>query len=95
LSGLAHSWKTWTARKINAHLERTGSVWQREYHDRYIRDEVHLSNAIRYMEQDPVKAGLCQNAADWLFGSAHPLWKRRDSAATSARPNGGRKSSHT
>jgi len=27
LSGILHSWKTWTAKQINAHLGRTGAVW--------------------------------------------------------------------
>jgi REP element-mobilizing transposase RayT len=74
LSGLVQSWKTWTARKINQHLERTGPVWQREYHDRYIRDADHGANVTRYIEQNPVKAGLCAEAKAWRWGSA---WEHR------------------
>ncbi len=70
LGRIVHSWKTWTAKKINAHLGRTGTVWQREYHDRYIRDGEHLANVTRYIEQNPVKAGLCEEAKDWRWGSA-------------------------
>ena len=70
LGGIVHSWKTWTAKEINAHLGRTGSVWQREYHDRYIRDGEHLANVTRYIEQNPVKAGLCSEATEWRWGSA-------------------------
>jgi len=70
LGSLVQSWKTWTAKKINVHLGRTGTVWQREYHDRYIRDGEHLANVTRYIEQNPVKAGLCAEAKDWRWGSA-------------------------
>ena len=70
LGGIVHSWKTWTARKINDHLGRTGVVWQREYHDRYIRDAEHLANVTRYIEQNPVEAGLCADATAWRWSSA-------------------------
>ncbi|MBB5031383.1 REP-associated tyrosine transposase [Prosthecobacter vanneervenii] len=69
LGGIVHSWKTWTAKQINAHLGRSGTVWQREYHDRFIRDADHLTNVTRYIEQNPVKAGLCGEASDWRWSS--------------------------
>ena len=71
LGGIVHSWKTWTAKKINAHLGRVGTVWQRDYHDRYIRDGEHLARVTRYIEQNPVKAGLCAESKDWRWGSAN------------------------
>jgi REP-associated tyrosine transposase len=70
LGSILHSWKTWTARKINAQLQRAGAVWQREYHDRYVRDGEHLANVTKYIEQNPVKAGLCAEAKAWRWGSA-------------------------
>jgi REP element-mobilizing transposase RayT len=38
LSGIAHSWKSFTANKANAILERKGNFWMQEYYDRYIID---------------------------------------------------------
>ena len=70
LAGLAHSWKTWTARRANALLNQTGPFWQQEYHDRFIRDCDHLANVVRYIEQNPVKAGLCARPEDWRWSSA-------------------------
>ncbi len=70
LGSIVQSWKIFTAKEINAHLGRTGMVWQREYHDRYIRDAEHLANVTRYIEQNPVKAGLCSEARQWRWGSA-------------------------
>ena len=70
LAQIMHSWKTYTARAANKLLHREGSFWQREYYDRYMRDERHLAGAIAYVEQNPVKAGLVARAEDWPFGSA-------------------------
>ena len=45
-------------------------MWFEEYFDRAIRDEVHFETARRYIEDNPVKAGLCRQPSDWLFSSA-------------------------
>ncbi|HZS48873.1 MAG TPA: transposase [Blastocatellia bacterium] len=71
LSQIAHSWKSYTASECNKILERKGEFWQREPFDRYIRNEQHYNNAIRYIENNPIKAGLCHNPEDWPWSSAH------------------------
>jgi REP element-mobilizing transposase RayT len=45
-------------------------LWQRDYWDRYIRDERHYAAAKEYIEQNPVKAGLVTVAGEWSWGSA-------------------------
>ncbi len=45
-------------------------VWHREYWDRFIRNEEHLENARDYIRNNPVKAGLVQNSAEWPWSSA-------------------------
>lgn len=45
-------------------------LWQRDYWDRYIRDERHYAAAKKYIEQNPVKAGLVAVAGEWPWGSA-------------------------
>ena len=67
---LVHSWKSFSAQRCNKLLGRKGHFWQREYHDRYIRDAAHLQNAIRYITENPVKACLVSNALEWPLGSA-------------------------
>jgi len=42
-------------------------LWPREYWDRYIRNEKHLRATIAYIEQNPVKADLCSNEAEWRW----------------------------
>jgi putative DNA methylase len=81
LNQIAHSWKSFTANECNRALERKGEFWQRESHDRYIRSEQHFSNTVRYIEDNPVKAGLCLTAEDWTWSSA---WFRREAGSRDA-----------
>ena len=70
MSEIAHSWKSFTANECNKVLERTGKFWERDPFDRYIRNEKHYRNAIAYIENNPVKAGLCGKPEDWRWSSA-------------------------
>lgn len=72
LSGILHSWKSFTALRANRHLGRAGQpFWQTESYDGLIRDEKHLARACDYTERNPVAAGLCEQPEDWPWGSAH------------------------
>ncbi len=70
LAGVVHAWKSFTAHQLNKLLKRSGAVWQREYHDRFIRDADHFANALRYIEENPVQARLVLRKEDWLWSSA-------------------------
>jgi REP element-mobilizing transposase RayT len=70
LSDIVRSWKSFTSRRANVLLGRSGPFWHADYFDRYMRDEEHLARTIEYVEQNPVKAGLIDIAADWLWSSA-------------------------
>jgi putative transposase len=71
LAELLHTWKSFTGKAINRLLGERGAVWQPDYYDRFIRDEPHLAAAIAYVENNPVKAGLCTKAEEWRWGSAY------------------------
>ncbi len=58
LEKMLQSWKTFSARRINAFLGREGSLWQRSYFDRLVRDERHFANCVRYIRRNPEKANL-------------------------------------
>ena len=64
------SLKSFTSNEVNNILKRSGTLWMPDYHDRYIRDEEHFAAAARDIENNPVKAGLCPQPADWKFSSA-------------------------
>lgn len=70
LSGIVHSWKSYTAKKINSALQRQGQLWMPDCFDRYIRDEAHFARAMRYVDCNPVKAGMCEKPEDWPWGGA-------------------------
>jgi len=91
LAEIVHSWKSFTANQANRILGRTGEFWQREYYDRFIRDERHLRAAIEYIENNPVKAGLARSPEEWRFSSAYARRalqsakeRRQDAGAPSA-----------
>jgi len=65
---LLRGWKSFTSRKINSLLGRDGSLWQRDYFDRLVRDEKHFANCVRYIRRNPVKARL-QNGQYILYES--------------------------
>jgi REP element-mobilizing transposase RayT len=69
LGSILHSWKSYTANEVNKLLRRTGALWEPEYHDRFIRDERHLKNAINYVHENPVKARLVKQAELWRWSS--------------------------
>jgi putative transposase len=70
LSGLIKKWKGRSAQMANEVIRRAGRFWQQDYYDTVIRDSGHLSRAIRYAEQNPVKAGLVLDSKSWGWGSA-------------------------
>jgi len=70
LSTIMKSLKSYTSHEANKILGRSGQFWMEDYFDRYIRDTKHFANAIAYVENNPVKAGLCIRPEDWPFSSA-------------------------
>jgi REP element-mobilizing transposase RayT len=71
LADIVHSWKSFTANRINKLLERSGQLWARDYFDRYIRDEAHYWAAVHYIEENPVNARLAPSRTGWQWSSAH------------------------
>ena len=75
LGKLLKAWKGASANAVNRLLGRSGEMWQADYWDRYMRDETHFRKACRYIESNPVKAGLVRAAAEWPFSSANRKWR--------------------
>ncbi len=57
------------ARKINVAHGWIGHLWQGRFHS-FVMDETHLHAAVRYVELNPVRAGLCSRPDDWRWSSA-------------------------
>jgi REP element-mobilizing transposase RayT len=71
LASTVKSIKGSSAHAANRLLNRTGSrFWAKDYFDRRIRDREHEGRVTRYIENNPVKAGLCDSVQDWPRSSA-------------------------
>jgi putative DNA methylase len=68
---ILHSWRSYTANKINEAVGREGRLWQRGAFDRYIRDRRHFFYAQCYIWLNPVRAGLVDDPYDWPWSSIH------------------------
>ncbi|MCM8531273.1 MAG: transposase, partial [Lentisphaeraceae bacterium] len=76
LSKVIHSWKSYSShqilvlendRRAAGAPDKLNNFWQREYWDRFIRDEKHFHSAINYILNNPVNAGLVQDSKKWPY----------------------------
>jgi type I restriction enzyme R subunit/putative DNA methylase len=77
LGKVVQSWKRHTTRESRSVLAQQGGeglitdgLWQKDYWDRFVRDEQHLERVVSYIDNNPVSAGLVDRAELWPFGSA-------------------------
>jgi molybdopterin converting factor subunit 1 len=57
LAEIFHSWKSFTANRINRRLGQTGSFWQHESYDHIVRNESAMHVIRRYIRENPSKVG--------------------------------------
>src|SRR5439155_5027767 len=55
---IVYSLNRFTGTKCNRHLRRRGPFWQKESYDHWVRDPDEMERIIRYIDENPVKAGL-------------------------------------
>ncbi|MGK0364500.1 MAG: putative transposase [Saprospiraceae bacterium] len=68
LSKIMHSFKLFSAREANIIIKRTGeSFWADESYDHYVRSRREFKEQVRYVLNNPVKAGLVEKWTDWRF----------------------------
>ena len=68
---ITHWVKGATARAANLLLGRTGQVfWQDESDDHWVRNGPELEKKVRYIEWNPVRAGLASVLEGWPWSSA-------------------------
>ena len=74
-----------TAREANLLLNRVGEpFWQRESYDRWIRSVEEFAKVTRYIERNPVTAGLVSTAEEHRWSSAWPGWAKAEAEASVA-----------
>jgi putative transposase len=64
-------------RRINFREKWRGYLWQGRFVS-FVMDEPYLLAAARYVELNPVRAGLVTDAAEWPYSSARPHLSGRD-----------------
>jgi REP element-mobilizing transposase RayT len=64
--------KGFTAHQANDVLGRRGPFWQDESYDHLIRDDQQFRRVQRYIEHDPVRAGLAASPEQFAWSSATP-----------------------
>ncbi len=55
LSQILHTWKSFTANRLQRLFARTGSVWQDESYDHLIRDQRDYEQKARYVLENPLR----------------------------------------
>jgi REP-associated tyrosine transposase len=65
LSSIMHSLKRNTARRANEILYRSGPFWEHESFDHYIRNQSEFNRIIKYVLENPVRAGLVTSWLEW------------------------------
>jgi putative transposase len=71
LPSITKSIKNYSARRANEILGRMGyPFWQEESYDHWIRDRHEFEKVVRYIEENPVTAGLVSRPQDWRWSSA-------------------------
>jgi len=70
MAQLLNAWKGFTAKQANKVLGRRGKLWQDGYWDTFMRDAQHEQRTRKYIEENPVKAGLVAARKEWPWSSA-------------------------
>ena len=73
------------AGQIHARERRSGHFWQGRF-GCVAMNEDHLAAAVRYVAMNPVRAGLCERAADWPWSSTATLLGIDEDGVTRAGP---------
>ncbi|HVV98728.1 MAG TPA: transposase [Planctomycetaceae bacterium] len=71
LAEIMHSLKSYTAHEANKLLRRSGSFWQHESYDHWIRDEDELERIVEYINANPISAGFDRRSHEYLWCAAH------------------------
>jgi REP element-mobilizing transposase RayT len=82
LSSVLHSWKGFTGTQIRRGLGGAGAIWQKESYDHVIRDAADWAAQVRYVAENPERAGLVGWPWVWRCGERvpPPSWGREDTA---------------
>lgn len=67
LDVIMKSLKGYTAWEANRSLGRKGTFWQPESYDHVVRNEAQFHRILKYVLENPIKAGLVKDWRDWKW----------------------------
>ncbi len=67
LPGIMKSIKGFTSREINRGRGVQGTLWESEYEDRILRSDYEIEQKLRYVAENPVRAGLVGKPGEYPF----------------------------
>lgn len=71
LSRITKAIKNFSARQANTPLGRAGQpFWQDESYDHWVRCPTKLEKIVKYIERNPLAAGLVERPENWRWSSA-------------------------
>jgi putative transposase len=75
-------WMQWLltahVRRYHQHHRSSGHVWQGRFKAFPIEQDDHLLTVLRYVERNPLRAGLVEQAESWRWSSLHH-WRTNSS----------------
>lgn len=61
------TWKSVSSRQLGANHQATGPVWQPDYFDHFVRSVASYQEKWDYVQDNPVRKGLCTERARWPY----------------------------
>ena len=89
LQNIVHSWKSFSANRLQREFGREKRIWQEEYYDRIMRDEAEFLEKANYIFNNPAKVWSESDEYPWVWVEGVAK------AGTEARPTGTGTSSHS
>jgi putative transposase len=83
-AGIGEAHRRYT-RRVNARENWRGCLWQGRFAS-FIMDEARLLTCARYVETNPVRAGLAERPEDWPWSSARAHLEGRDDVLVKVTP---------
>ncbi|MBT6031005.1 MAG: transposase [Kordiimonadaceae bacterium] len=83
-AALADTHRRYT-RMVNLREECRGHLWQERFHS-FVMDESYLLSCVKYVELNPVRAGLVEQPKNWLWSSARAHLTSKDDGLVKVKP---------
>ncbi|MCX6252634.1 MAG: hypothetical protein NTX61_18020 [Bacteroidetes bacterium] len=58
---------------FNKRYDRTGSLFEKNFHRKHIKDTRYLQNVVIYIHQNPVHHSFCERASDYPWSSYNTI----------------------